>query len=126
MSFTTAENEKRPAGGAYSRAAVTSRIVIVHSRRRSPLRYGTGNIDRAARAMIRRHGTGAARAAVERLNAMIDRGDGPGRDMWACIVHAIHERQDDDDGGNEDPKPHNPTRFDRRCRPSWWRRRGGT
>lgn len=50
-------------------------------------------IELLARAMIDRHGTGAAREAVVRLNQMIDRGDWDGRDRWACVVHTIHERQ---------------------------------
>lgn len=50
-------------------------------------------IELLARAMIDRHGAGAAKAAVVRLNQMIDRGDWDGRDRWACIVHMIHERQ---------------------------------
>jgi hypothetical protein len=130
MSFTTAENKKRPAGGAYSRAAVTDRIVIAHSRRAPTIRYSANSINRVARAMIRRHDGGAARAAVERLNAMIDRGDGPGRDMWACVVHAIHELQDDADEEAGGAAAHQPTRFDLLWRPSRflqaWRRRGGT
>jgi hypothetical protein len=50
-------------------------------------------IERLARDMIARHGDRAARAAAERLNEMIDRGNIPGRDVWACVVHAIHQRQ---------------------------------
>jgi hypothetical protein len=50
-------------------------------------------IELLARAMIDRHGAEAARAAVSRLNRMIDRGDWDGRDRWACVVHMIHERQ---------------------------------
>lgn len=50
-------------------------------------------IELLARAMIDRHGSGAAKAAVVRLNQMIDRGDWDGRDRWACVVHAIHEQQ---------------------------------
>ncbi|HTZ38230.1 MAG TPA: hypothetical protein VMB84_19555 [Stellaceae bacterium] len=50
-------------------------------------------IELLARAMIERHGDDAARAAADRLNAMIDRSDWAGRDRWACVVHAIHERQ---------------------------------
>lgn len=50
-------------------------------------------IELLARAMIERHGNDAARAAVTRLNQMIDRGDWDGRDRWACVVHMIHERQ---------------------------------
>ena len=50
-------------------------------------------IELLARAMIDRHGTGAAQAAVIRLNQMIDRSDWDGRDRWACVVHVIHERQ---------------------------------
>ena len=50
-------------------------------------------IELLARAMIDRHGTDAARAAVVRLNQMIDRRDWDGRDRWACVVREIHERQ---------------------------------
>jgi hypothetical protein len=50
-------------------------------------------IDLLARAMIDRHGIEAAKAAADRLNVMIDRGDWDGRDRWACIVHAIHQTQ---------------------------------
>lgn len=50
-------------------------------------------IELLARAMIERHGDDAPRAAVTRLNQMIDRGDWDGRDRWACVVHMIHERQ---------------------------------
>jgi hypothetical protein len=50
-------------------------------------------IDRIAREMIARHGPEAARKAIERLNEMIDRNNIPGRDLWACVVHGIHEHQ---------------------------------
>jgi hypothetical protein len=50
-------------------------------------------IELLARAMIDRHGADAPRAAVIRLNQMIDRSDWDGRDRWACVVHVIHERQ---------------------------------
>jgi hypothetical protein len=50
-------------------------------------------IELLARAMIDRHGTSAAKAAVIRLNQMIDCGDWDGRDRWACIVREIHETQ---------------------------------
>jgi hypothetical protein len=50
-----------------------------------------GEIERIAREMIKQHGGTAARAAVERLNDRIDRGDWHGRDVWARIVHAIHD-----------------------------------
>jgi hypothetical protein len=48
-------------------------------------------IELLARAMIDRHGESAARAAVVRLNQMIDRGDWEARDRWACVVRQIHE-----------------------------------
>lgn len=51
-------------------------------------------IDRLAREMIAQHGANAARVAAERLNEMIDRSNVPGRELWACVVHRIHERQD--------------------------------
>jgi hypothetical protein len=50
-------------------------------------------IDRIARQMIAQHGPEAARRAIDRLNEMIDRNNIPGRDLWACVVHCIHERQ---------------------------------
>ena len=51
------------------------------------------DVERLAREMIAQHGRQAARVAAERLNEMIDRTNIPGRDVWACVVHAIHERQ---------------------------------
>ena len=51
-----------------------------------------GEIERLTREMIAQHGAQAARIAAERLNDMIDRQNGRGRDVWACVVHAIHER----------------------------------
>ena len=50
-------------------------------------------IERAARDMIARHGPDAARVAAERLNEMIDHNNIRGRDIWACVVHVIHQRQ---------------------------------
>jgi hypothetical protein len=50
-------------------------------------------VDFIARAIIAQHGDGAARAAVDHLNAMIDLGDFHRRDMWARVVHAIHDYQ---------------------------------
>jgi hypothetical protein len=50
-------------------------------------------VERLAREMIATHGPRAARAAAERLNEMIDRNNIPGRDVWACVVQAIHARQ---------------------------------
>jgi len=43
--------------------------------------------------LIAKHGPHAARVAAEQLNRMIDRNDTSGRDLWACVVHVIHERQ---------------------------------
>ena len=48
-------------------------------------------IELLARAMIDRHGTDAAKAAVTRLNQMIDRSDWAGRERWACVVRTIHQ-----------------------------------
>jgi hypothetical protein len=50
-----------------------------------------GIAERVAAEMIARHGGNAAREATVKLNHMIDRGDIVGRDLWACVVHAIHE-----------------------------------
>jgi len=48
---------------------------------------------RIAREMIKQHEERAAFAAVERLNQMIDQSDWRGRDVWARIIHAIHQLQ---------------------------------
>jgi hypothetical protein len=53
---------------------------------------GAGTVERVARGMIARHGADAAREATVQLNRMIDRGDLNARDLWACVVHVIHER----------------------------------
>lgn len=50
-------------------------------------------VDFIARALIVQHGDGAARAAVDHLNTMIDLGNFHRRDMWARVVHAIHDHQ---------------------------------
>ena len=50
-------------------------------------------IELLARAMVDRHGTDAAKAAVVQLNQTIDFGDWDGRDRWACVIHAIHQNQ---------------------------------
>jgi hypothetical protein len=50
-------------------------------------------IDRLARDMVVRHGNRAPVVAAERLNEMIDRKNRRGREIWACVVHAIHELQ---------------------------------
>ncbi len=52
-------------------------------------------IEALAIMMIGQHGDDAARAAAERVNEMIDRDDLYGRDVWARVVHAVHERQHD-------------------------------
>jgi hypothetical protein len=57
------------------------------------MRHSEIEIERLARAMIERHGMDAAKAAVARLNQMIDRGDFDGRERWACVVRTIHECQ---------------------------------
>ena len=50
-------------------------------------------VERIAADLIAKHGPQAAWVAAERLNRMIDRSDTRGRDLWACVVHAIHQRQ---------------------------------
>ena len=55
-----------------------------------------GEAVRIAREIIRDHGGRAVFVAVERLNGMIDREDRRGRDLWARVVHAIHEVQGND------------------------------
>ncbi|MGA8401258.1 MAG: hypothetical protein WB697_15310 [Stellaceae bacterium] len=51
-----------------------------------------------AQGMIARHGADAAREATIYLNRLIDRGDLAARDLWACIVHRIRERQNGNNG----------------------------
>jgi hypothetical protein len=51
------------------------------------------DIEHLALAMMERHGGGAAKAAVARLNQMIDRGDRDGMERWACVVSLIHRSQ---------------------------------
>jgi hypothetical protein len=65
----------------------------VQGREQGEMVRNEGEIERVAREMIARHGPGAARQAIERLNEMIDRNNIPGRDLWACVVHRIHEHQ---------------------------------
>ena len=50
-------------------------------------------IDRLARDMIAQHGERAARVAAEKLNEMIDRDNVRAAEVWACVVHRIHQRQ---------------------------------
>jgi hypothetical protein len=50
-------------------------------------------IQALAREMIERHGAEAALRATERLNDRIDNADWNGRDLWAAVVHAIHDLQ---------------------------------
>jgi hypothetical protein len=50
-------------------------------------------IDRLAYDLVARHGLRAARVAAQRLNEMIDRKNLRDRDIWACVVHLIHEQQ---------------------------------
>lgn len=69
-----------------------------------------GEAIRIAREMIVRHGDSAVFAAVERLNNMIDGDDWRGRDLWARVVHAIHELHRDaaeaaSGGAPEQPQP---------------------
>ena len=51
------------------------------------------DIERIARELIAKHGRDAARVAAAQLNDVIDRNDTNGREIWACIVHVIHEQQ---------------------------------
>jgi hypothetical protein len=50
-------------------------------------------IDRLARDMIAQHGPRAARVAAEKLNEMIDRDNVRAAEVWAAVVHLIHQRQ---------------------------------
>ena len=50
-------------------------------------------IDRLAQDLIARHGARAARIAAEKLNEMIDRDNIRAQEVWACVVHLIHQRQ---------------------------------
>ena len=55
--------------------------------------FKDAEIERIASDLLAEHGGRAARVAAERLNEMIDRNNIRGRDIWACVVHAIHEQQ---------------------------------
>jgi hypothetical protein len=48
--------------------------------------------EQVALGMIARHGANAARQAAVHLNTMIDHGNLPARDLWACIVYVIHQQ----------------------------------
>ena len=50
-------------------------------------------VDELARSLIEEHGIRAVGVAVERLNQSIDERDVHGRDLWAQVVHAIHEHR---------------------------------
>ena len=50
-------------------------------------------VDELARKLIEEHSSRAAHIAVERLNQSIDERDIHSRDLWAQVVHAIHEHQ---------------------------------
>ena len=71
------------------------REVIGNNRARSFGRpsLSDGAAELVASKMIARHGASAAREATTKLNRMIDRGDMPGRDLWARVVHIIHQRR---------------------------------
>jgi hypothetical protein len=48
--------------------------------------------------MIKQHGPQAAFRASERVNDRIDENDWDGRDVWARVVHAIHDLQREEAG----------------------------
>jgi hypothetical protein len=50
-------------------------------------------VEELASTLIEHHGKRAVYIAVERLNQSIDERDHPARDLWAQVVHAIHEYQ---------------------------------
>ena len=73
-----------------------------------------GIAERIAQIMISRHGANAAWEATKHLNNVIDRGDLAARDLWAGVVHIIHERQDRVDAKaliTADDKPLMPSRL---------------
>lgn len=84
----TGEDRRRSVISATSR--ILGRPVVRRFRRRN---LPADSAERVAIGMIARHGLNAAREATIRLNRMIDRGDLAARDLWACIVHMIHERR---------------------------------
>jgi hypothetical protein len=55
-------------------------------------------VRRLAREMIKQHGPQAAFRASERVNDRIDENDWDGRDVWARVVHAIHDLQREEAG----------------------------
>jgi hypothetical protein len=64
-----------------------------------------GEIERIARRLLAEYEGRAALVAAERLNAMIDRNNIRGRDIWACVVHAIHEQQGTGPSAGHAPEP---------------------
>lgn len=64
---------------------------MVHHNENLPM--SDPEVEFIARALIAQHGGQAACAAVNHLNAMIDLGDFHRRDMWARVVHEIHQKQ---------------------------------
>jgi hypothetical protein len=56
--------------------------------------------------LLAEHNGRAALVAAERLNAMIDRNNIRGRDIWACVVHAIHEQQGTSPAADTPRQPH--------------------
>ena len=75
LAATRADDSARPSGRTF---------------RHSPPPLGVA--ERVARGMIARHGADAAREATIHLNRMIDRGDLAARDLWAWVVHVIHDQ----------------------------------
>jgi hypothetical protein len=93
---TPSSNGEAGTPGTGRRPAPALKIPVVPFRRP---RLGVGMAERVATEMIARHGADAAREAAVRLNRMIDRGNIPARDLWACVVHLIHERRRPNKGG---------------------------
>jgi hypothetical protein len=87
--------QHNPADGDAAVGAARSQAEVVNFPLRSFRRTlrGSGVAERVAVGMIARHGPNAAREATIRLNRMIDRGNMAARDLWACVVHVIHERK---------------------------------
>jgi hypothetical protein len=73
--------------------------------------FRTGAAERVAVGMIARHGANAAREAASHLNRMIDLGNLPARDLWACVVHVIHELRDEVGPGEHEAEPPRLTRI---------------
>ena len=51
------------------------------------------DIYRSAQVLVKQHGEDAALEAAQRANAMLERGDMEGKDVWLRVLKAVEEMQ---------------------------------